>query len=152
MGTRTMINSMYIGRKDTNALTYTRYPALAVGTTLTASGMTTGAYAYAAAGANEAQIIAAALITTYYWVAGCAVSTPSNPSVFVIKIMDGLITAGVTLFEMQFGEIIGTGLQGITQCVPIPVGVQANIGTCGDAASDNALADDTINCSVLVMA
>ena len=134
-------------------LTIARYPASAVGTTLTASGMTTGAYAYLAG--NEAQIMAAATIATVFWLVAIAPGTPSVRSIFTIDIGSGAAGTMTSIAEFHWDttEVTAVGVMQMGQInCPIPMYCLANGAIIGNAASNNVGADDTCICAVLLLA
>jgi len=134
-------------------LTVARYPASAVGATLTASGMTTGVYKYLAA--NEADIIAAAGIATVYWVIAVAPGTAATRAIYTIKLGTG--TAGtmtdVAEFCWDITTVTAVGVMATGQInSPIPMYFAASAATIGNLANSSAVADDTCICAVLVIA
>lgn len=136
-------------------LVNTKYPVAAAGTALTASGMTTGAYKFAAAGANVKAIVAKAGIAANYRVVGVALDTPSAASIFNIRIGRGAAAgAAVTQVLYELTVEVATDAGGYVQMnLPFVATVVADGATdavLGDAASSNAAADDTINASVTV--
>lgn len=152
MSRGTEIDLLYNAILNGPAVQLTRYPANAAGQALTASGMTTGAYKYAAAGANQVQTtgLTAALNTAGVWVAGATLTALSVAGIFVMWIGRGTIPAGVRAAELSF-EAHGSGaaaadtLAGLvkTTWFPIPLFVQAGVGVAEDLASSNAGQDDT---------
>ena len=151
-----MIASLFNANIGGSGARLTRYPALAAGTALKASGNTTGAFKYAAASANVKAVVAAGGITVPFRIVGFVLDTPSAASVFVIKLGSGT-GAGTALnraIEMGWNEKTDVGAWGPVilpaSMVPtIPVdGV--NDALLADAASSNVAADDTINCAVFV--
>jgi len=134
----------------------TKYPANAAGTALTASGMTTGAYKFAAAGANVKAIVAKATITSQYRIVALGLDTPSANSLFVIRVGRGAAAgAAVTQVLMEIHANLAVANGPFTPIVfPFIATVAADGATdavLADAASSNAGADDTIQASVSVM-
>lgn len=130
----------------------TKYPVNAAGTSLTASGMTTGAYKFAAANANVKAPVAKAVITSQWRLAWFGLNTFSATSIFVIRLGSGsaAATAIATISEWFCNEISAAG---VMAAVPIPwaATVVANGTTdavLADAASSNAGADDTVVLSI----
>ena len=68
------------------AVRVTKYPLNAVGSTLTASGKTTGAYKFAAAGANVVAIVAKNTIGANWLYAWFSLDNPSAGSIFVVRL------------------------------------------------------------------
>ncbi len=151
-GTLELVGNINQAKRYTAALVQTRYPQELIGVQLTASGMTTGKYAYRAAGANEATIVATSGITTEFWLAGIGLHTPSAGSIFVIKICQGVAGTPATRraeFHKEFATDAGPFP---SIMVPIPLYYPALLQVSGDAASNNVAADDTIRCAVLILA
>lgn len=147
--------ALVMGRYRTDALVITRYPLLAVGTTLTAAGMTTGVYAFRALGANEIQIVAANDIATEFWLVGISLGTLSASSIFVVRIGSGTVASMVRRADFQVAAVVVTavGVYAVVQVnSPIPLYFAANSRIVGDMASNNAAADDTATCAVLIAA
>lgn len=134
----------------------TLYPAAAAGTSLKASGMTTGAYKFAAAGANVKQIVAKNTLAINWTIAGFGLDTFSATSIFVIRLGNGAAAgAAVTqvLAEYKVNEITAAGVCNTTT-IPYAAQVQNNGTTdalLADAASSNAGADDTVVIAVSVL-
>lgn len=134
----------------------TKYPVSAAGVSLTASGSTTGAYKFAAAGANVKSVVAKAVITSVWRIVGFALNTFSTTGVFVIRIgKAGTAGAALTavLGEYVVNEISAAGLM---SNIPIPFSASVTIdgltdGLMCDAASANAGQDDTVVFSGSVM-
>jgi len=156
----TRVNQIYLSHVSGSGVRITRYPTTVgnTGKALTASGNTTGAWKYAAAGANVVEVVAPGTIVVNFKIVGIAVDTPSAASNFVIKVGTGGngtgAAMGTELFEIQFEFETDAGWYESTM---LPSSVQAQITVDGvtdsidaDAASDNALADDTINFHALV--
>jgi len=150
------VRSLYNQQVRGTGLRMTEYPANAAGTALKASGLTTGAYKYAAANANVKAIVAKATITENFKIVGLVCDTPSAASIFIVKIGNGAAAAGALsaqLIEVRFeiatdaGGYPGLQFPFVGTVVPDA----ATDGILGDAASSNAAADDTINASVSVL-
>ena len=151
-GLKSEVDVLYNALVNGPAVVLTRYPALAAGQALLASGKTTGAYKYAAAGANQVQVtgLTAALNTLGVWVAGGALSACSVAGIFVMRILRGTITTAVAMADLQ-AEVIGSGAAAAdtletrpkTMFFPIPLFVRAGVGVAMDLASSNAAQDDT---------
>ncbi len=137
-------------------LTVTKYPIDAVGVTLTASGKTTGVYKFAAAGANVAQIVAKAVLLVPWRLAWCGLNTFSATGVFIIRLgraAGGAVAMTQVLAELFANEISAAGTEA-QKNIPWCATVLPNAATdavVGDAASNNAGADDTVVASVGIM-
>ncbi len=152
MSFRGNIDNLYNAILNGPAVQLTRYPLNVAGQALTASGMTTGVYKYAAAGANQVQVtgLTAALNTLGVWVAGGTLTALSVAGIFVMWIGRGTIAAAVRAAELSF-EAHGSGaaaadtLAGLvkTAFFPLPLFVRAGVGVAMDLASSNAAQDDT---------
>lgn len=155
MGLAQQVNQLFNQLVQGTGVRITKYPVDAAGTTLTASGMTTGAYKFAAAGANVKSIVAKATITGNYRVIGVALDTPSATSIFVVRVGGGT-AAGAVLGRIAFEAVmeVATDAGGYVSIVfpfaPTITSDGTNDLLGGDLASSNAGADDTANCSVLV--
>ncbi len=136
----------------------TKYPVNAIGTALTCSGKTTGAYKFAAANANVKAVVAAATITTNFRIAGIGLDTPSASSIFVLRIGSGTGagTAVQQIVETHFSTTIVTAVGTHAQMAqwfpysPTVIADGTNDAILADATSNNAGADDTINVTALV--
>lgn len=132
----------------------TKYPVDAAGTTLTASGMTTGAYKFAAASANVKSIVAKATILVNYRIIGVALDTPSAVAIEVVRIGTGTAAGAALVIAFECTMEVATDAGGyVSMIFPItftrtPDGVNDLVG--GDLASSNAGADDTANASVFI--
>ncbi|MDP2730329.1 MAG: hypothetical protein Q8O55_07595 [Dehalococcoidales bacterium] len=143
MPLRGNIEALYNAILNGPAVQITRYPANAVGSTVTGSGMTTGAYKYAAAGANQVQIVAAVLNTAGVWIAGAALAALSifATETAVLWIGRGTIPAAVRAAEFNFTSQQVTAVGQIdytTQFLPIPLFVRAGIALAADLANSSA--------------
>jgi hypothetical protein len=145
MSIQSMVTSLFQGSPETGAVVYTRYPLAAVGTTLTASGMTTGAYKYLTA--NEVYIVAASVITTAFYVAGVSIETFTATGALCVKILTGIATAGVQRAEIAFNQITAAGSMGMNW-LPVPPKFIANASIIGNLA--HATADTTAVAAVHV--
>lgn len=136
-------------------LRMTRYPATAAGTALKASGNTTGAYKYAAASANVKQIVAKNTITGGFKIVGLALDTPSATSIFVVRAGSGTAAGAAMVQLIELHTEVATDAGGYVEMffpfVATIASDGANDAIVADAASSNAAADDTINCSVSVL-
>lgn len=159
MGLKSEVDILYNAIVNGPAVQLTRYPTLAAAAALTASGMTTGAYKYAAAGANQVQVVAAGTNTTGMWICGASLRNPSVGSIFVLWIGRGTIAAAVRAAELDFDTFTLAGaaagalvlMQPMNIMLPLPLFVRAGVGIALDLASSNAAADDTANGTVIVM-
>jgi len=134
----------------------TRYPASAVGVTLTGSGSTTGAYKYAAKGANVAQILAKATITVPWRIVAYCVSVTSAADIFVVKLGRGTGAAVLMTQVLWEAEFDLDATFSVAPTVPIPWGATATVqadgatdAILGDLANEDAT-DRTLNVSVSV--
>jgi len=150
-------NATWLASVGGTGVRITRYPALAAGTQLKASGNTTGAFKYAAAGANVKAIVAKATIGVNCKIVGVVLDTASATSIFVIKLGNGAAAGGAMTAELIELVVENASAAGGSQTMMIPGNVQAVIiadgatdAILGDAASSNAAADDTINAAVLI--
>lgn len=155
MGLAQQVQQLWLQGVGGTGVRITKYPVDAAGVALTASGMTTGAYKFAAAGANVAEIVAKATITENYRVVGVALDTPSAASIFVVRIGTGAAAAAamtVVLFEL--GLEVATDAGGyVSMLLPFVATTVADGLTdaiLGDLASSAAGADDTANATVFV--
>lgn len=134
----------------------TKYPVNAAGTSLTASGLTTGAYKFAAAGANVKAIVAINTVGANWRYAGFALNTFSATSIFVIRLGSGT-GAGVAMTivagEWVVNEISAAGVMASVPInwAPTVVANGTSDACLGDAASSAAGADDTVVCSLSIM-
>ena len=159
MGLKSEVDILYNAIVNGPSVQLTRYPANAAAAALTASGKTTGAYKYAAAGANQVQVVAAAVNTAGMWVCGASLRNPSAGSIFVLWIGRGTVPAATRLAELDFdtftlaGAAAGalTVMQPMDIMLPLPIFVRAGVGIALDLASSNVGADDTANGTVIVM-
>ncbi len=158
MSLKGLLNQIYVARSATSALVMRRYPSAAVGVQLTASGNTTGVYQYALLGANEATIVAAGGILSpagtqvEFWLAGVALDTRLAVGVYVVKICEGA-AGGPATRRAELQEEQATAVGGSPGMVlPIPLYYPVGVEISGDLANNDAGADDTANCSVLVLA
>lgn len=156
MGLGAFIQKVYNAQVGGTGVIMTKYPVAAVGTALKASGNTTGAYKFAAVGANTKAIIAAGALTAPFKIAGYFVDTPSAASIFNFRI-GRHSAAGATMTQViaESGMEVATDAGGYVPVFFPPgsvatINVDANNGVMGDAASSNAGADDTINMSVFI--
>ncbi|MDP2663507.1 MAG: hypothetical protein Q8R28_22560 [Dehalococcoidia bacterium] len=128
------------------AVSLTRWPLLpATGLAVTGSGMTTGAYKYAAAGVNQVQLVTAALNTAGMWIASAGLDTISIVAneIAVLAIGRGTIPAGVRAAHASFAaqQVTAVGQFSMaTVTFPLPVYVAAAVGISLDLA--NATAND----------
>lgn len=124
------------------------------GTALTASGVTTGAYKYAAGNANVKAILAKNVIGVNFKIIGCALNTPSAASIFVFKVGNGAAAGGAMTRLAKVHMEIATDAGGYVPIFfPFAATVVADAATdamLADAASSNAGADDTINMVLFV--
>lgn len=132
----------------------TRYPANAVGSALTGSGATTGAYKYRAAGATQVQIVAAVLNTAGMWIAGGHLSNPSAVAdeELILWLGRGTIPAAVRAAELHMTawQVTAVGQETFhTMFVPVPLFVRAGVAIAADLANSSG-ADVTANGSVFV--
>lgn len=147
MGIKAEVDQLYNALINGPAVQLTRWPNNAVGAGLTGSGMTTGAYKYAAAGANQVQLVTAAQNTVGMWLTHLGVDTPSvlADEILVLWAGRGTIPAAVRAAELQFAVLQDTavGYLGVhaSQPLPMPVFVRAAVGIALDLA--NATANDT---------
>ncbi len=154
MPLRGNIEALYNAILNGPAVQLTRYPANAIGSALTGSGMTTGAYKYAAAGANQVQIVAAVLNTTGMWIAGGHLQNPSavvNENM-VLWVGRGTIPAAVRALELHTTawQVTAVGQETFASMfVPIPLFVRAGIAIAADLANSSN-ADITANGSIFV--
>jgi hypothetical protein len=163
MGLKAEVDILYNAIVNGPSVQLTRYPANAAAAALTASGMTTGAYKYAAAGANQVQVVAAGTNTTGMWVCGASLRNPSAASIFVLWIGRGTVPAATRLAELDFEDtqfVFGGAAAGSVTIdlllprdgfLPMAIFVRAGVGIALDLASSNAGADDTANGTVIVM-
>lgn len=133
----------------------TKYPVNAAGVSLTASGLTTGAYKFAAAGANVKSVVAKATVTTNFKIVGLCLNTFSATSIFVVRL--GYSTAAAVAIATIAAEVVVNEITaaGVVPFMLLPAtATQVADGTndliAGDAASSNAAADDTVVVSVTV--
>lgn len=155
MGLKSSIDLLYNAILNGPAVQLTRYPTLAAGSALTASGMTTGVYKYAAAGANQVQTIAAGLNLTGMWIAGGHIANPSSVvSInYILWIGRGTIPAAVRAAELQWlaQQVTAVGqLTFPTLFLPIMLFVRAGVAIALDLASSDAANDSTANGAVFV--
>ena len=159
-GLKSEVDILYNALVNGPNVTLTRYPVGAAGQALTASGKTTGAFKYAAAGANQVQVtgLTAALNTAGVWVAGGVIYTPSilTDCTWVLWIGRGTVPAAVLAAEVQWGVdidvtvITAVGEYAVTIVapaimLPIPVFVTAGVGVAMQLATDSIAADHTAN-------
>lgn len=137
-------------------LVTTIYPAAAAGTALKASGLTTGAYKFAAAGANVKAIVAKATIAAVWQIVAFALDTFSATSIFIIRLGNGAAAGGVLTTVQGEYKVTEISAAGVSNSVSLPyAGQTVNNGVAdavlADAASSAAGADDTVNIHVSVM-
>ena len=157
MGLKTAVDLIYNAVLNSPAVQLTRYPTQAAGAALTASGKTTGVYKYRAAGATQAQVVAAATNTVGMWVAGAGLHTLSIAGIFVLWIGRGTIPAATLLAEVEVVRetvvVTAVGTYGHilnTLFLSYPVFVRAGVGIALDLASSNVGQDDTAVGAVFV--
>ncbi len=143
MPLRTEVEALYNAILNGPAVQVTRYPTNAVGATVTGSGMTTGAYKYAAAGANQVAMILAAANTAGLWLAGVALAALSifATETAVLWVGRGTIPAAVRAAEFNFTSQQVTAVGQIdytTQFLPIPLFIRAGVGIAADLANSSA--------------
>lgn len=157
MGLAQEVRTIYNQQVQGTGLRMTRYPVINnAGSKLTASGNTTGAYKYAAAGANVIALAAAGAITTRFKIVGLAIDTPSAASIFVFKLGRG--TASAAAFGAQLvegGFEVATDAGGYVEMFWPAVATVAidgvNDALVADLASSNAVADDTLLAAASVL-
>lgn len=149
---RNAIINVYNALVNGPSVQLTRYPVNAAGQALTASGMTTGAFKYAAAGANQVQVtgLTGAGNTAGVWVAGGSIYTLSilTSATWVLWIGRGTIPAATRLAEMQWTleQVTAVGVPAIQAIfLPFPVYVRPTVGVAMDLATDSVAADHTAN-------
>ena len=157
-GLKSEVDILYNALVNGPAVVLTRYPTQAAGSALTASGKTTGAYKYRAAGATQVQVVAAATNTAGMWVAGTGLHTLSIAGIFVLWVGRGTIPAAILLAEVEVVRetvvVTAVGTYGhilTTQFLPYPVFVRAGVGIALDLASSNVGQDDTAVGHVVVV-
>lgn len=154
MGLAQQVAQIWLAMVGGSGVRITKYPIDAVGTTLTASGMTTGAYKFAAASANVKSIVAKATILVNYRIIGVALDTPSAVAIEVIRIGTGTAAGAALVVAFEAVMEVATDAGGYVSMIfpatftQSPDGVNDLVG--GDLASSNAAADDTANVSVLI--
>ncbi len=131
-----------------SGLRTTRYPINAAGTTLTASGKTTGAYKFAALGANVAAIVAKATLLVPWRLAWVSLDNPSAASIYVVRLGRG--AAGGAAMATVLYEANATVEKPLPWCATVLPDALTD-ALLGDLASSNVAADDTALCSVGVM-
>jgi hypothetical protein len=120
----------------------TRYPTNAIGAALTGSGMTTGAYKYAAAGANQVALILAAANTGGLWIGGGQLNLLSAAvdENAILWIGRGTIPAATRAVELEWTaqQITAVGDYSMpTINVPIPLYVAPGVGIALDLANSS---------------
>ena len=154
-GLKTEIDILYNALIHGPAVQITRQPTGVIGSALTGSGMTTGAFDYAAAGANQVQLIAAGANAAGIWICGGGLENPSitTDETWVLWFGRGTAPAGVLAGEIQFDcfEITAVGeWSWPTVCFPIPLFVTAGVGIALDLANGTAV-DVTANGYAMLM-
>lgn len=141
---RQEVNGIFNANIETQNIRMTRYPAAAVGVTTT----TGKSYAYGAYLGAGAEIIAAAAITTDYWLMSIGIDTASNADIYVVKIATGAVGSEVDI------AVFHTDLTAVTanippMVLPIPVKVIAN-GRLTVASAAGSANNRTMNISAIV--
>ncbi len=156
-GLKTAVDLLYNAVLNGPAVQLTRYPVNGAGQALTASGMTTGAFKYAAAGANQVQVtgLTGAGNTAGVWIAGGAIYTINllTAATWVMWIGRGTIPAAVRAAELQWTNMQDTAVGHIpldAQFLPLPIFVRAGVGVAMDLATDTVAGDYTANGQVFV--
>jgi|GEM_PF-2390110 len=150
-GLRSVVDILHNALVNSPNVVLTRYPLLPnAGAALTGSGLTTGAYKFAAAGAGQVQVVAAGVNTTGMWVCAAGLGTPSAMDEYVLWIGRGTAPAAVAMATLDFAGLVTAGAAAalIVACVPkatsLPVWlyVTAGVGIALDLANA-AAADNT---------
>lgn len=156
MGLKGEVDILYNALVNSPNVQLTRYPANAVGAGLTEGGA--AAWAYAAAGAGQILLVAAAVNVAGMWICGGSLTVPSVTTTdYVLWLGRGTAPAGVLAAELQFHGIVSAGgVAGIIVAMvpgvlmlPFPIFVTTLVGIVGDLATSGNAAE-TAQASVLV--
>lgn len=151
------VASLYNAVLNGPAVQLTRYPAQAVGATVTEGGA--AAWGYKAAGANQVALLLAAVNTANMWIAGAGLTVPNTTSVtHVLWIGRGTIPDAVLAVELDFRSMVTAGAAAavivamVPQDImlPLPLFVRAGVGVAADLATSGN-AGETAQASVIMM-
>lgn len=156
MGLKSEVDILYNALFNSPNVQLTRYPANAVGATVTEGGA--AAWAYKAAGAAQVQLVALGVNTAGMWICGGGLTIPSVTSVdYVLWLGRGTIPAAVRVAELQFRGIVSAGAAAAVIVamvpgnimLPFPLLVRAGVGIAADVATSGNAAE-TAQASVIV--
>ena len=156
-GIKSELDLLYNAILNGPAVAITRYPANAVGVTVTEAGA--AAWGYKAAGAGQVAMFLLGANANGMWLAGAGLTVPSVTSVdYVLWLGRGVATAPATLMaEVQFRGIVSAGAAagvivamapGHVMC-PLPIFLRAGVGMAADVATSGN-AGETAQASVLM--
>ena len=155
-GLRTEVDILYNALVNSPSVQLTRYPANAVGATVTEGGA--AAFAYKAAGAAQVQLIATDVNTAGMWICGGGLTVPSVTNVdYVLWLGRGTIPDAVRVVELQFRGLVTAGAAATIIIamvpgdimLPFPLYVTAGVGIAADVATSGNAAE-TAQASVIV--
>jgi len=157
VGLAQQVNQIYNATVNGAGVVVTKYPINAVGVALKGSGSTTGAYKFAAAGANVAQILAKATITVPWRIVAYSLTLPSAPDIFVVRLGAGTGAGAVMTAILWESEIDLDATFSLSLPIPIPWGASPTVQPNGttdaivaDLANEDAT-DRTANISLTVV-
>ncbi len=139
MGLAQQVQQLFLAAIGGQNTVTTIYPVAAAGVAIKGSGSTTGAFKFAAAGANVAEVVAKNTVGKTWRIGNFGIDTMSALDIIVVRLGKGAAAGqamSAVLYERKFNEIT---LAGLEPSADVPWYSTASVPA--DGATDGCYAD-----------